>query len=299
MILTNRIARTLMGTLGIATPDPSALPTPAATIAEVRVTESSGLARSSRVDGRFWTHNDSGAGAELFALDAGGRALSGPVRIDGARNVDWEDIASDGKGQLWIADLGNNLNKRRDLCVYVVDEPGDEIPDSLPVRRRIRVRFPDQKAFPPEKLNFDCESIFLHAGKLYVITKHRSDRNIRLYRLDDSGGDEEQELTFVAQAENIGQATAADLHRDTRHLAVLTYSGIWLFERAGEGDDFFAGKRKHWRIPHWTLEQCEGLAWLDDETLLISNEGRSLFRVKIDQFEDLPATTAPAPSPTP
>src|SRR5215213_1725953 len=54
--------------------------------------ESSGLAVSHRQAGVLWTHNDSGDGAELFAVDVSGRAL-GTSRITGAENEDWEDVA--------------------------------------------------------------------------------------------------------------------------------------------------------------------------------------------------------------
>ena len=46
------------------------------------VRETSGLARSLRDPELFWTHNDAGNGAELFALDGGGR-LVGRVRVAG------------------------------------------------------------------------------------------------------------------------------------------------------------------------------------------------------------------------
>ena len=44
------------------------------------------------------------------------------VRLDGAANFDWEDIAIDGE-TLYVPDMGNNGNARRDLGVYVLPEP--------------------------------------------------------------------------------------------------------------------------------------------------------------------------------
>jgi hypothetical protein len=82
------------------------------------IAESSGLARSS-VDGVFWTHGDSGTEPLLFAIDREGR-LRATVRVTGATNLDWEDLTSDGAGHLWIGDIGNNANNRRDLAVHRV-----------------------------------------------------------------------------------------------------------------------------------------------------------------------------------
>jgi len=250
------------------------------------VNESSGLDQSVRVPGRFWTHNDSGGEARLYAMDAEGATLGDPVWIEGARNVDWEALVVDGRGGLWIADTGNNANTRRDLKVYRVEEPGERLPESLDVTRTVRVRYPDQEAFPPEKMNFDCEAMFVFEGRLYFLTKHRSDRDTKLYRLDGSGGEdpEEQVLTLVERMEEIGQVTDADLHPDGRRLAVLTYGGVWVFER-GDGDDRFLSGRR-WRLSwgSWARKQTEGIAWVDGETLLICNEQRELFRVGWDEL---------------
>ena len=60
--------------------------------------EASGIARSQRQDDVYWLVNDSGK-PRLFAIDGTGKKL-GRVKINGAKHVDWEDIASftlDGK----------------------------------------------------------------------------------------------------------------------------------------------------------------------------------------------------------
>ena len=35
------------------------------------------------------------------------------------KNVDWEDLTQDDKGYIYIADTGNNNNKRRELDIYI------------------------------------------------------------------------------------------------------------------------------------------------------------------------------------
>lgn len=255
----------------------SPLPQKVAEIEHPAIVESSGLSQSRRVPGRYWTHNDSGHDPVLYAMDAEGTSLAGPVWIEGARNVDWESIAIDHQGRIWIGDVGNNRNRRRDLTVYVVGEPGEELPERLPVQRTIRIRYPDQEAFPPEKRNFDCEAIFVWNQKLYLLTKHRSDTDTKLYRLDDTGGEEEQELVLIGHRSNVGMVTGADLADDGRRLAVLTYSGVWIFERPEGSDRFLEGRARHLPFPNWAYLQVEGIAWMDTQRLLISNEQRDLF----------------------
>lgn len=253
------------------------LPRKSAEIEHPAIVESSGLSQSRRVPGRYWTHNDSGHDPVLYALDAEGKSLAEPVWIEGARNVDWESVAIDDQGRIWIGDVGNNRNRRRDLTVYVVEEPGEEIPDRLPVQRTIRIRYPDQEAFPPEKLNFDCEAMFVWNEQLYLLTKHRADADTKLYRLHDTGGAEEQELVLIGHRADVGVVTGADLAADGRRLAVLTYSGVWIFERPEGNDHFLEGRARHLPFPHWAYKQVEGIVWMDAYRLLISNEQRDLF----------------------
>lgn len=266
-------------TAPVAAPDP--LPEKTGEIEHPLLVESSGLIQSRRVPGRYWTHNDSGHDPVLYAIDAKGTTLSDPVQIEGARNVDWESLAIDDQGRIWIGDVGNNRNRRRDLTVYVVEEPGEKIPETLPVLRTLRIRYPDQKAFPPEKLNFDCEAMFVWNQKLYFLTKHRADKDTKLYRLDDRGGNGEQELTWIGLRADVGAVTGADLARDGRRLAVLTYSGVWIFERPEGNDHFLAGPAKHFPFPHWAYQQVEGIAWKEDQRLLITNEQRDVFEVDL------------------
>ena len=99
------------------------------------IAESSGLVKSRRQDGVFWTHNDSGDSARIFAIRSDGSILEPEgrraepyrgIEIENAVNVDWEDIATDDKGNLLIAACGNNKNARRNLAIYIVPEPRPE-----------------------------------------------------------------------------------------------------------------------------------------------------------------------------
>lgn len=256
------------------------LPEPAGMLAEPALKEASGLTQSGRVPGRFWSLNDSGHSAVLFAMDAEGHPEAA-VRIRGAENQDWEAVESDPQGGLWIGDFGNNLNRRKDLRIYRVEEPGEEIPAELPVTRTLHFRYPDQEDFPPEIMNFDCEALFFRDGKLYLLTKHRSDRDTKLYRIEDLETEEIQTATLLGQYAWIGQVTDASLTPDGEKLAVLTYSGIWIFNRPADSDDFLRGEGMAWKFPNWSLKQVEGISWLDAQTLLICNEQRSLFRADL------------------
>jgi hypothetical protein len=250
-------------------------------IAAAAVEECSGIVRSRRQPGVLWVHNDSGDSARFFALDTQG-ALLAEVRVDRARNVDWEDIATDDDGHLYLGDFGNNRNARRDLCVYVVDEPdvagAGAGPMHVPVLRVLRFRYADQTAWPDSaRLNFDCEAMYWDAGALWLLTKHRSDIATTLYRLDPMAA-AEQVLAPIAHTDIGSPVTAADCSPDGGVLALLSYQYIHLFERDGTGGAFFDG-----RVDTTLIEgrQCEGLCF-DGDRLLFTNEQRDIHCLPLD-----------------
>ena len=239
--------------------------------------EVSGIVKSTLGD-FYWVHNDSGDEARLFAIDADGSVLWPPYRgvsgsdwpghvIDNAWNFDWEDIAL-ADGVLYIADAGNNGNARRDLGVYVVNEPD---PLAIPRMRALKflpIRYPDQQSFPAERWHFDCEAVFVADDKLYFITKHRRPGEIRsfeagakLYRLDTAFADRENVLNLVGTREDLVLATGADLSPDGTRLAVSTYVALWIFHRPEEGDDWFSGAALKLDLDRSVAKQLEAVTW--------------------------------------
>ena len=248
------------------------------------ISESSGLVASRVHAGVFWTHNDSGDTPRLFAIDAWGRS-KGEFSVEGAQHLDWEDIAADDSGHLYIGDFGNNSSDRRDLTVYRVPEPVPNASDrSVQVDRVLHFRYADQVAYPePGQRNFDAEAMFWMDGALYVFTKHRDDRATHLYRLPVVATGAERVLEPVARysPESDGrkfEPTAADMqHAPGGLLAVLNYGSIDLLERdAGGGRPFRL--IHHIDLDRLRALQVESLAW-DGDALLFGNEQRTLFRI--------------------
>ena len=117
------------------------------------LSEPSGLAASSHHADIFWTHDDSGGNPEIFAVNRDGKVL-GVFKVEGAEANDWEAIATDRKGKLYIGDFGNNRNTRRDLVIYQVREPRFARafhPRTTKVERMVRFFYPEQTKFPDKK----------------------------------------------------------------------------------------------------------------------------------------------------
>ena len=281
------------------------------TVAHPPINEMSGLARSRTYEDVWWVHNDSGDSARIFALDGEGKVIIPPylrdrytegpavegkeewpgVEVLLSANQDWEDIAL-GDGRLYIADVGNNGNARRDLGVYVLNEPNPRAVQKSRVLKHLPVRYPDQGAFPGREWHYDCEAVFFSEGRLYFLTKHRvtgevdqGKRGTKLYRLDTEHTDRVNVLTYVEGREDLALPTAADLSPDGKRLAVLTALALWVFEKPAGGDLWLSGKARRVMLPREETRQAEGVTWDDDTLVRLSNEQGDLFVVALSTLE--------------
>ncbi len=252
------------------------------------VKEGSTLTASRQWKDVYWTLNDSGSKPNLYAVSPDGKLIKpawvrkySGVNVAGARNIDWEALTADDKGNLIIGDFGNNMNFRRDLALYVVPEPWPQDAVETHYLARYVFRYPDMKKFPPEKQNFDGEAMFFARGSLYILTKHRSDTFTKLYRFGELKQGETNVPQLVGRFDAGDMVTDAEADKDGERLAVLTYSGAWLFERPLKSDNYFEGKKAF--LP-FRAGQCEGIAF-DGGSLIVSNEEREFFRVPLSSFK--------------
>ncbi len=231
--------------------------------------ESSGLARND-AHGTLWTHNDSGGQPELYEFDMEGHLLS-TLPVPDARNVDWEDMAQSPDGTLYIGDLGNNANQRRDLTIYV-------LPPAAKTTAAIRIQYADQLAFPPppDARNFDCEAFFYYKNHLYLFSKNRSKTNqfVKLYVSPAQPG--EYTLSVKDSVLIKAQVTAADVNPSGTAFALLTYGKILIFGIESGIIDFSQPKEC---IKIGKLQE-EALIFLNDNDLLITNEQGKMYRIR-------------------
>ena len=245
------------------------------------LTECSGLVQSLRYSGIFWALGDSGSGAVIVPVTSGGvlaPGWKGPVRVEGSKNYDWEDIALDGKGNLIIADVGNNSGKRKQLMLHFVREPrpGDTV---VRPTQTLRVHYEDQKEASPD---FDCEAVFCADDRIFFLTKRRSDGHTVLYRLSGDSERRSNALRCVSSFPVDGMVTAADVSPDGKMVAVLTYTAVWIFDFDHRNGDIFNGRVR--RMPFFAW-QGEGLAFDGNSSLVVANEQGQLFRLGLGQFE--------------
>jgi hypothetical protein len=227
------------------------------------VDENSGLAKA-KEDGYYWTHNDSGGKPELYKINSKGK-LDSVLVIEGAKNVDWEDLAEDDKGNLYIGDFGNNGQNRRDLTIYKRTPAGK--------LDKIRFNYADQEDFPSSKPEFDCEAFFWYDHNLYLFTKSwaKKKQSTRMYKVSDEPG--VYELSPLETFKLDTKVTAADISPDKTKFALLTYGKLYLFsiEKGVISFDKPLACLKTGR------KQTEGMIFDDNQTIIFTNEQGKIY----------------------
>lgn len=258
------------------------------------VDESSGLARSQRDPQRLWTLNDSGDDPVLYALDTRGHAL-GRLRIAGAANEDWEDLASyddHGTPTLLVADVGGNIRRRPSVTLYWIEEP-----DSIPAPgttgrttvsyRTLRVRFPDGPR--------DCEAVAVDvaAGRIYLLSKR--DPLPRLYAVPLDPQSESVTAEALGEIriprapahhphpEYIDWISAMDISPDGRSLVAVSLTQAHVYRRRHRESWPQALRRAPTSFGLPPFEQIEAVTWAaDGRAIYVSSEGRPMPLARIE-----------------
>jgi len=196
------------------------------------IVESSGLAGSKCQAGVFWTHNDSGDAAQIFAIDAAGNDL-GTWKVNGAENRDWEDIAAfkDTSGQcfLYIGEIGNNEGKRDRTLIYRVKEPtiaggvSSSGKNPLPTEKAESLSID----FPGIRPNSEALLVHPGTGDIYIVTKNL-EPPASVFKITPRFGE-----TAAVKAKKLGEITVpailgglltgGDISADGRRLVLCDY----------------------------------------------------------------------------
>jgi hypothetical protein len=243
---------------------------------ESRLIESSGVAVSRSHPGILWTHNDGGDRPTLYVTNLLGDDL-GHFRIAGADAQDWEDIAlgpcpHTERTCIYIADTGDNLHRRRDVAIYIVEEPsvlperGKRADDELQAAR-LEVRYSDGP--------HDVEALAVAPdGSIFLITKGQRGR-IKLLRVptgtarDTSVTVSEEGFFDIVPQRALGRfVTGAAISPSGQRLVVRTYTEINLYRRepdgiVRDGNPCWLGLRER---------QGEAIDFWDEDLLVLTSE---------------------------
>lgn len=247
-------------------------------------------------NGLLWAHNDSGHQPMIYQIDTTGK-INQFKRVTNATNLDWEDLAKDDDGNLYIGDFGNNNNNRKSFQIYKISNPENIEKDRISAEV-IRYVYPDQKDFPPSKedLNFDVEAMLALNESLYLFTKNRTvpySGYVKLYKLPNMAGEYTAELVDSLLLDNntmpIDWITGADISPDKKKIVLLSSHKVWLIQDFLE-DNFFKGKITTIQLPHIT--QKEAITFINNHEVYISDElfqktiGGKLYHLDLSPYID-------------
>lgn len=264
----------LLGLLAACAPPALPFSRLAGLVTSRQLDEISGLAASHVHEDVLWAINDGDNPARLYAISRRGRLLA-RYDVVGAKNIDWEDLASfelGGHHYLLVADTGDNAGRRRGFTLHVFEEPARLADATLRPVWTVRARWPDGPR--------DCEAVAVDAvsGQVLLVSKKRTPPELFALPLADSHGaviearrigrlsgvpqvGEELQRKDPQLAALFSQVTAADIAPDRRTLAVLTYGSV-LFYRRGDGETWAnatARAPEAHDVP--PIPQAEALAW--------------------------------------
>lgn len=226
------------------------------------IRESSGIVASRQFDGVYWTLNDSGNPAALYATRLNGELIQ-EISVQGSQNFDWEALGVDDHNQLWIGEIGNNSRLRTDLKLVVIAEPNPFTDTEAKVIASYPYRYPNE--------NVDAEGLFIADGAPYIVSKER-ERAV-LYRFPTLKADTEHVLESVGEFAEAKWVTGAGISEDGTRLAVCTYDAFWIYQ--GTANDIAQMiQSTSWHLPHGFLGEA---VCFDDYNLVLTNEARDIY----------------------
>ncbi|WP_224491310.1 hypothetical protein [Robertkochia flava] len=233
-----------------------------------------------------WFINDSGNKDHLYGINLQGK-IEKDFNIKGASNEDWEDLAADEQGNIYIADIGNNNFKRDQLYIYKLPNPATISGDNIEAEE-IEITYPGHDKNQP----FNAEALLYYKDRLYIFTKNvKKDQGpaTRLFSVPASPGKHEATLMgdiTTCKNQETCEITAADISPDGKVLLLLGYDSLWIAPNFLEQDSIPPFRRI--ALQHRT--QKEAVCFFDNQTLFISDERNStgggiLYRYISDQLK--------------
>jgi len=257
---------------------------PVSQIDRAVVAESSGIIASRQHPGVFWTHSDSFNEPAIVAVRLDGSILA--KFSVAAPNWDWEDIATDDDGFLYIADIGNNFGWFSGRTIYKIREPDPRDPAATPIHPTAVYTF-----HYPQDRRFDAEGFFVRAGKMYLVSKRDQGRT-RIYRFD-SAADGVTSIHEIVALDMQG-ATGADVSPRGDRLAVCTVRSVRLY---AVGDDLASVAIQKPLLIRFPSDEVEACAF-SGEALVLTNERGEMFHLSARDITRQTIFVPPPPPPT-
>lgn len=197
------------------------------------LSEASGLSASKCQENVYWTHNDSGDEAFIFAISGKGDHL-GTWRVTGAKNIDWEDIEAikdrGGKCFVYIGEIGDNDRERSGGTIYRIAEPKvDNAAKDSSRKDPLETELTQAQRFEYPDSRHNAETLLVNpvSGDIYVLTK-RTDGPAGIYKLSSNFTSAEMQTAvkvgeIAVPAVPNGLLTGGDISSDGKRVILCDY----------------------------------------------------------------------------
>jgi hypothetical protein len=215
--------------------------------------------------------NDGGNEPILFLLNLSGK-ITRKINVINATNIDWEALAID-ENYVYIGDIGNNMNERKDLCVYRLNR--GELANSSAINAdKMNISYKEQRSFPPlnNERYFDAEAMTVFEGQLWIFTKNSTKpfdgiSYIYMFQFELNKNKELQKTTQLKlnKTSYLKDAITSACTQNNS-MILTTYNRMIKLEFPKQG----LTKSNVYFYPH--IQQVEACAWINENTYMISNE---------------------------
>ena len=224
------------------------------------------------------TTNDSGDEGRVFAVDPATGDTVGVTRWDDEPD-DVEALAPAGRGEVWVADIGDNAASREDVSVFRV-----------PVGRGERTASPSSYALRYPKGSRDAETLLAHprTGRLFVVSKgvFSGELYAAPRRLREDGPNRLRPRGPV-----LAMATDGAFFPDGRHLVLRSYTRAVVYS--------FPALEPIGELPLPKQEQGEAIAVSPTGEVLVSSEGVRQWVLSVPLPREIRERVLASPEPAP
>ncbi|TYP98164.1 hypothetical protein C7447_103334 [Tenacibaculum adriaticum] len=219
----------------------------------------------------LWVIEDAGNTAKILGVNNKG-SVDKSITLESIKNNDWEDLASDNRGNLYIGDFGNNSRKRKNFTILKITSI-----DSAKNREVLKVNF----TLPKGLKSKDFEAFFLLKNNFYIFSKEK--KKAVVIKVPNRAGN--HEAVFVSKFSLKGketEVTSADISENGKTIVLLNHDRIWKLTNF-EDESFFGGTIEELKLGH--KSQKEGVCFINDSVLYITDERKKSEGGNIYSFE--------------
>lgn len=250
------------------------------------VEETSGLVF---INGKLWTHNDSGGEAKIYCIDTVSGQVTDTKVIAGVENEDWEDMAKD-RTHVYIGNFGAMSNNMQILRIKIEDLENPNIDTIVPRIINFTYGNPDypEEDFSATNTRFDCEAFIVKDDTIFLFSKNWVDNKTYLYAIPNKAN-YFHTVTPIDTLNLNYLVTGADYDYVTNTVALVGYTYSSLDSKPHvtlltgfEDNKFFSGEHTNQEFTQpssltnqsggITYNQIEGVAFRDSGRLWVTNE---------------------------